>query len=177
MNKNWYLVSTKPQREKRLAATLSKKKIEHFYPLNRIEKTERNKTKISFESLFTSYVFVFVSEAEMTTVKNIDSVINFVYWLSVPVTFKLDEIETMRSFTTQFSNIQLSKVTVEVTGRIEAIREYHRNSGTTQPDTTVVLRDSYKLLLPSMGYTLLAEKERSASDVFTFGFEGMRMGL
>ncbi len=177
MDKKWYLVSSKPQREKKLAATLSKKKIEHFYPLNRIEKTERNKKKISFESLFSSYVFVYISEAEIATVRSIDSVVNFVYWLASPVTFKGDEIETMRSFITQFSNIYLTKATVEVTGRIEAVREYHRNSSNVQTDTAAVVKDSYKLLLPSMGYTLVAEKENSASDVFTFGFEGMRMGL
>jgi transcription antitermination factor NusG len=175
MDKKWYLVCTKPQREKKLAATLTKKKIENFCPLNRIEKKERSKLRISFEPLFSSYVFVFMTEAEMNTVRNIDSVINFIYWLGSPVMFKEDEIETMRSITTQFSNISLSKTRVEVTGRIEAVREYHRNNS-IQTDTITVIKDSYKLLLPSMGYTLVAEKERSTNDVFNYGFEGIKMG-
>jgi transcription antitermination factor NusG len=176
MDKKWYLVCTKPQREKKLAATLTKKKIENFYPLNRIERMERNKKRVSFEPLFSSYVFVFTSESEMAAIRSIDSVINFVYWLSTPVTFKEDEIETMRSYTTQFSNITLTKTKVEVTGRIEAVREYYRNSTNSQGETVAVMKDNYKLLLPSMGYTLAAERERATNDVFTFGFEGMKMG-
>ena len=173
MNKKWYLVCTKPQRDKKVAAQLTKKKIENFYPLNRIVKIERNKARISFEPLLPSFVFVYISEAEINAIRNINSIINFIYWLENPAVFKEDEIETIRSFTTQFSNINLGKMNVDSNGRAEAIRGYHNDFNNNSKKESNI-KDTYKLLLPSLGYIMMAEKERSKNDVFNFGFEGVK---
>ena len=173
MNKNWYLVCTKPGRDKKVAAQLTKKKIENYYPLNRIIKIERNRARISFEPLFPSFVFVYISENEITTIRNIDSVINFMYWLENPAVFKEDEIETMRSFTTQFSNITPHKISVDGKERAAALREYH-NDLNNNDTTDTIIKDRYKLLLPSLGYTMMAEKERSTNDVFKFNFDEIK---
>jgi transcription antitermination factor NusG len=173
MNKNWYLVCTKPGRDKKVAAQLTKKKIENYYPLNRIIKIERNRARISFEPLFPSFVFVYISENEITTIRNIDSVINFMYWLENPAVFKEDEIETMRSFTTQFSNITPHKINVDGKERAAALREYH-NDLNNNDTTDSIIKDRYKLLLPSLGYTMMAEKERSTNDVFKFNFDEIK---
>jgi transcription antitermination factor NusG len=176
MNKKWYLVCTKPGRYKKVAAQLTKKKIENYYPLNRIVKIERNRARISFEPLFPSFVFVYVSEAEITTIRNIDSVINFMYWLENPAVFKEDEIETIRSFTTQFSNITQRKMKVDSNERAEAIREY-QNDLNNNDKTNSIIKDTYKLLLPSLGYTMISEKERSTNDVFKFDYEKIKTAL
>jgi transcription antitermination factor NusG len=176
MNKKWYLVCTKPGRYKKVSAQLTKKKIENYYPLNRIVKIERNRARISFEPLFPSFVFVYISEAEITTIRNIDPVINFMYWLENPAVFKEDEIETMRSFTTKFSKITQRKMKVDSNERAEAKREY-QNDLNNNDKTNPIIKDTYKLLLPSLGYTMISEKQRSTNDIFKFDYEKIKIAL
>jgi hypothetical protein len=103
-------------------------------------------------------------------------VINFMYWLENPAVFKEDEIETMRSFTTKFSKITQRKMKVDSNERAEAKREY-QNDLNNNDKTNPIIKDTYKLLLPSLGYTMISEKERSTNDVFKFDYEKIKTAL
>ncbi len=65
MQKNWYIIYTKPKREKKVASTLRKKKIENFLPLNikanHLFKESKNSGRTTY---FQSYVFAKVTESE-----------------------------------------------------------------------------------------------------------------
>ena len=98
MNKNWYAVYTKAQCEKKVAALLTKKKIENYCPVNRrILNTQNNRKKIVHEPLFTFFVFVYITPAEMSFVRQTSDVINFVYWLGKPAIIKSAEIEKINT--------------------------------------------------------------------------------
>lgn len=170
MNKKWYLISSKPNCEKKAAAILTRKKIEHYSPLNTIEKIERNKKKIVFESLFPSYLFVYISKTEMAAVREIDSVVNFVYWLRNPAVIKDNEIEHIAYFTKQYHNIKLRKINVDNSAGVEEINEYFKKEN-TDGKVYLVNRTAYKLLLPSLGYAMVAEKEKSANSVFDYSLK------
>jgi len=79
--KNWYAVYTRPRAEKKVADALTKKKIENFSPINKVIRQWSDRKKIVYEPLFTSYVFVKVSEQELSAIKQTDGVINLVSWL------------------------------------------------------------------------------------------------
>jgi transcription antitermination factor NusG len=173
MSKKWLVIYTKSHCEKKVAALLSKKKIENYCPLNRTTSIKGFKKKILFEPLFPSFVFVRISDAEMGTVRQISSVINFIYWLGTPAVVKDAEIENVKLFTDQYSNISLEKINVNNNGIVRFISEPHIDINANS--IMVSVKSNFKLLLPSLGYLMVAEIEKSTSDSFGFEFEKIKM--
>jgi transcription antitermination factor NusG len=173
MKKNWYVVYTKSHCEVKVAALLTKKKIENYCPLNQIISSHGNKKKIVQEALFPSFVFVKATDMEMPLIRQTGSVVDFVYWLGSPVIIKVAEIESMRSFTSQYYNIKLEKANVNINGNVRVIGEPHLDS---RNSSAVSLRDSnYRISLPSLGYIMIAETEKLALSEFNYGFERSKM--
>ena len=174
MNKNWYAVYTKTHCEKKAAALLSRKKIENLCPLNRITSSQGNRRKMAYEPLFPSFVFVYISEAEMRVVRQTSDVINFVYWLGKPAMIKTGEIENILHFTKAYHNIKLEKTVVNAIGmaRITNEPKLDLKEGALSLNTIRI-----KLSLPSLGFAMLAESEKTGIETAQFGLvnSGMLM--
>jgi transcription antitermination factor NusG len=174
MTKNWYLVYTKSQREKKVAALLHKKKINHYCPLNRVVKADRNWRKVSYEMLFDSFLFVNISSDQVAEVRHLDGVVNFVYWLGNPVVIAGRDVEKIQQFTARFSNISLGKIAVEngagSTTQLDVLSEPGNSNG-----NELTKKHQYTLSLPSLGYVLTAAKEREANDVFNVGYSRFKL--
>ena len=173
MNKKWHVIYTKSLCEKKVATSLSRKKIENYCPLNRITTIKGNKKKILLEPLFPSFVFVCISDAEMVAVRQTSSVINFIYWLGAPAVIQNAEIENIQDFTQAYSNISLEKINVNNNGIVRFISEPHIGINTNI--LMVSVTSNFKLLLPSLGYLMVAEIKKSASDIFNFELERVKM--
>src|SRR5665647_2847675 len=107
MQKNWYILYTKAKCEKKVAASLTKRKIENFCPVNRKEITEFRRKKTLVEPLFSSYVFVYIDESEINQVKQLNHVVNLVYWKGEPAIIQNEEIEEIKEFVTHHQNLSL----------------------------------------------------------------------
>jgi transcription antitermination factor NusG len=151
--RNWYAVYTKPQAERKVAALLSKKRIDSFCPHNRVITGTGNKRKMVYEPLFQNFVFVCVSESEMTEVRKTNYVVNFVYWLGKPAVINTHEIENIAKFNGLHYNIKVEKVP------INAVDIVHISNNTDEPaiNGIQVKTANVKLILPSLGFALLAE--------------------
>jgi transcription antitermination factor NusG len=162
MQKNWYVIYTKPQSEKKVANSLTKKKVENFIPLvcSETQKTWRNKQ--IFKPLFKSYVFIHTTEQEAAGLtKNTDGVINLLYWLGKPAVINDAEINAIKEFTEGYQNIELEKLTVNTAG-IE--RNIYRSSYEIDGNVLVAVKNkTIKINLPSLGYALIA---RVKEDTF-----------
>lgn len=174
MKKKWCVIYTKSNCEKKAIASLNKKKIENYCPLNRILNSKGNKKGIISEPLFPTFVFVYVSEAEMPVIRQIGCVLNFIYWLHTPAIIKDEEIEHIQYFTNQSFNINLEKTTVNPNGIVKIISDpqidINRNS------ILLSAKLNFKLILPSLGYIMVAEMENSSiDDVFNYGFQRRKM--
>src|SRR5665647_2314208 len=110
MQKNWYAVYTKPHCEKKVAVSLSKRKIETFCPLNCIKLQSFRRSKTLQELLFKSYVFVNITEKETSLLKQADGVISLLYWMGKPAIIREDEIE--KEFINDHQNIELERMQV-----------------------------------------------------------------
>jgi len=75
----WYAVYTRPRWEKKVAGSLTRKKIENYCPFNRVLHQWSDRKKIVLEPLFTSYLFVRISGEEQLAVRQTEGVINFVF--------------------------------------------------------------------------------------------------
>ncbi|MDB5200779.1 MAG: UpxY family transcription antiterminator [Ferruginibacter sp.] len=116
--KNWYVVYTRPRWEKKLAGVLLQKGIEHYCPLNRVQKQWTDRKKIIMEPLFKGYIFVHVPEAQKWDLKNIDGILNFVYWLGKPARVRDEEITIIRRFLQEFNDVEVSNTDVEVSDKV-----------------------------------------------------------
>ena len=152
--KQWYAVYTRPRWEKKVAELLERKKVEVYCPLNKVNRQWADRRKVVLEPLFTSYVFVYVSEQEHASIKQTDGIVNFVYWLNKPAVIRNEEIETIRKFLIEYDHVSLEKTQVNLNDRVRII-----NGPLMMWEGNVVeiRTNTIKITLPSLGQNLVAE--------------------
>lgn len=156
-DKMWYAIYTKPRWEKKVASLLARKNIENYCPLNKVQRQWSDRKKIVMEPLFQSYVFVNVSNLEQTMVRETSGVLNFVYWLQKPAVIREEEIEVIKRFLNEYHHVQVEKSTVNLNDKVRIIGgPLMMREG----NVLEVKNKTVKVLLPTMGYTLVAEIEK-----------------
>ncbi len=106
-NKNWYVVYTRPRWEKKVAERLQDAGIEHYCPLNKVQKQWSDRKKVVLEPLFKGYVFVQVDEQKKWDIRSVDGILNYVHWLGKPALVKQEEIDTIKKFLQEFSDVEV----------------------------------------------------------------------
>jgi transcription antitermination factor NusG len=160
--KNWYAVYTRPKWEKKVADLLERKKINSYCPLYKSVRQWSDRKKTILEPLFKSYVFVNVTETEHLAVRQTDGIMNFVYWLGKPALIKSEEIDVIRNFLTENEYIKLEQIEVNVNDRIKIINGPFKY---WEGNVTEIRPKSVKVLLPSLGYALIAEIPKSRIEL------------
>jgi transcription antitermination factor NusG len=152
--KQWYALYTRPRWEKKVAELLEKKKVEVYCPLNKVQRQWADRKKIVLEPLFSSYVFVCITEHEQLHVRQTDGIVNFVYWLSKPAVIRHEEIETIKRFLNEYDHVSVEKTHVNLNDRVRII-----NGPLMMWEGRVVeiRTNTVKITLPSLGHTLVAE--------------------
>jgi transcription antitermination factor NusG len=107
--KKWYVVYTKPRWEKKIALLLTDKEIEHYCPLNKVTKQWSDRKKIVVEPLFKGYIFVCPNKTDKWDIKKIPGILNYVHWLGKPALVKESEINTIKKFLHEFTDVAVSK--------------------------------------------------------------------
>jgi transcription antitermination factor NusG len=153
MQKNWYVLYTKPQCEKKVAALLTKKKVENFIPQVCVDSQKSWRQKLVYRPLFKTYVFVHATECEINLLKQIDGVISLLYWLGVPAFINDTEINAIKEFTNDYQNIDLEKLSVN-SNVIE--KSIFRSSYEIEGNVLAVKNKTIKINLPSLGYAMIA---------------------
>ena len=96
--KKWYALYTKPRWEKKIDMLLTKKGVECWCPLQKIEKQWSDRKKIIEEPLFRSYVFVKAAKEDRNQILSVNGVVNFLYFEKKPAIIRDNEIETIRKY-------------------------------------------------------------------------------
>ena len=109
---NWYVVYTRPRWEKKVAATLAERGVVHYCPLNKVQKQWSDRKKVVMEPLFKGYVFVQVEDHKKWDIKLVDGILNYVYWLGKPALVRADEIDTIRKFLQEFSDVEVVNASI-----------------------------------------------------------------
>jgi transcription antitermination factor NusG len=161
---SWYAVYTKPKWEKKVAELLTRKKIETYCPLNKVLKQWHDRKKLVEEPLFTSYVFVCVSATELTEVRKTDGIINFVYWLGKPAAIREEEITTIKRFLGEHGAVNLERTRIRVNDQVQVI---HGPLMHKEGTVLEVHRKTIRVLLPSLGYALVAQVEKTSVELLT----------
>jgi transcription antitermination factor NusG len=152
--KQWIAVYTRPRWEKQVAKTLTSRKFENYCPLNKVMRQWSDRKKIVYEPLIKSYVFIRASEAEYSAIKQVDGILNLVYWLGKPAIIKAKEIESLKCFLNDYSNVQLEKIEVNINDEVKVV---HGPLLSMEGKVIEVQYNHVKIILPSLGYSVVAK--------------------
>jgi transcription antitermination factor NusG len=162
--KHWLAVYTRPRWEKKVAKLFNSKNVENYCPLNRVERKWADRKKIVDEPLIASYVFVRAQESEYIMIKETDGVLNLVHWLGKPAVIRDTEIESLKRFLVDYSNVSLEKIAVNVNDQVRVIY----GPLLEREGKVVEVQYNYvKIVLPSLGYSLHANVHRSHIEKIT----------
>lgn len=155
VKKNWYVIYTRSKCEKKVATLLSKKGIENYCPLNRVIRQWADRKKLIYAPLFTSYVFVRATDRELYSVKLVTTdIVNFVYWLGKPAIVRDVEIDNIRKFLDEHTNVKVEKGTVQIGNMVRVL---NGPLALHEGNVISVEKNKVKLSLPSLGYSIIAE--------------------
>jgi len=96
--KKWYALYTKPRWEKKVDILLTKKGIESWCPIQKIERQWSDRKKVIEDPLFKSYVFVHINDSSKKEVLITDGVLNFVHFEKKPAIISNDEIAIIKRY-------------------------------------------------------------------------------
>ena len=157
MERNWYLICTKNNQEKRVTELLTKKGIENFCPFtfkeNKIGNTKRESI---YGPLFNGYVFVQISQEQMPIVKKTPYIINFVYWKSKPAIVSPQEINAIRIMSENFESLKIEKTFVDTLDKFDCVEE----SVTSLENRVLTVKyKNIAAILPSIGFRISAPRD------------------
>lgn len=159
---SWFAVYTKPRWEKKVAGLLAKRGIDHYCPLNKVVKQWSDRKKVILEPLFSSYVFVRISETDKWKIKEIDGILNYVYWLGKPASIPNEEIETIKRFLNEHQSVQVHQLKLKTKDQVRIL------SGPFMDMQATVLSASGKQVrvqIPSLNIALSATLKLSELEL------------
>ena len=169
MQKNWYIIYTKPETERKLSRALSKKKIENFFPLQLKTISKVGKTRTEMKPLFPGYVFASLSSAQMASITSMSNVINFVYWKQHPVLVANNDILLIKEFTTNYTDITIQKMDVDENSAGKLFEGYERS---ITANTLAIKNTFAKVNLASLGISIIANVRQESvlqPEIMTMG--------
>ena len=166
-NLNWYVVSTRPRWEKKVAQTLLDRGISFYCPLNKVNKQWSDRKKVVFEPLFKGYVFIQIEDANKWDIKKIDGILNYVYWLGKPAKVKESEIDNIRKFMNEFEGVEVIDMNIEKSSPVIIQKGVLMNY---KGIVLEVLGNKARVQIDSMGVQLSAVFDKSALAVLV-GFK------
>jgi transcription antitermination factor NusG len=117
-----------------------------------------DRKKTIFEPLFRSYVFVHITDRELSYVKEVSGVISFVSFLGRPAVIRDCEIEIIRQFINDYENIHVEPMNFEVNDKVKVLGGPFRDMG---GNVVEIKNKTIRVLLPSFSYILSAEFKKS----------------
>jgi transcription antitermination factor NusG len=142
--------------EKKVAERMLVQGIECYCPLIKRKKQWSDRKKWIEEPVFKSYVFVNIDQSKQNIlVRQTFGVVNFVYWLHKPAIIQDDEINLIKSFLAEHSEVESSSKSIKVGDFITL------DSGAMMGQTAEVIafknKNEVRLIIKSLGFELVAK--------------------
>lgn len=115
MQKNWHVLYVASRTEKKVAERLTSKGVEVYCPVRKEKRMWSDRVKVVETPLFTSYLFVYIEEAEKEVALQTPGVVRMLFWLNKPALVRQEEIDAIRYFLNEFEHesITISTFTPE----------------------------------------------------------------
>lgn len=155
---NWFVVYTKPRWEKKVHKLLVENNIDTYCPINKVRKKWSDRYKIVEEPLFKSYVFVHIEMADMSKVKMIDGVLNFVYWNKKPAIVKDYEIDDIKKFLGEYEHVEIAPIEIRPNDNVRIASGVFMDM---EGKVMQQLGQFVEVEIKSLGFKLIAKIEKS----------------
>jgi transcription antitermination factor NusG len=156
--KNWYAIYCRPRTEKKLARVLTEKAIENYCPVTKTKKQWSDRIKYVEEPLFKSYVFVKSSAENLTTIRKLTGVVNFVYWLGKPATLRQIEIDRIKRFLNEYESVMVEPLHIVANEQVVVTAGILMDK---QAKVLALKGNKVQLEFENFGYKLVAYVDRN----------------
>lgn len=109
---NWYAVCTKPNAETKVEASLRKMKFETYLPEKKTQKSWSFFKRVEAEALFPCIIFVKTFVERLAEIRQVNGVMNFLYWLNSPAVIHPRDIRLIKSFVEQHTQVKIGNMPV-----------------------------------------------------------------
>lgn len=110
-NENWYVLYTKPRKEKKVILNLNELGITAYCPMVKSVRQWSDRKKKIITPLIPSCIFIYCKDSERAQVFNVSGVSHYLFWLGKPAIVKHAEIETMKEWlSSNMSNAQVEQL-------------------------------------------------------------------
>jgi transcription antitermination factor NusG len=158
IERQWLVVYTKPRWEKKVDGLFAARGIESYCPLNRVRKKWSDRVKWVEEPLFKSYVLVHVAQEELTTVRMVNGVVNFVYWLGRPAVVRPAEIDIIRKFLAEYDEVIAEPLELKTSDHVTIQQGVFMDQ---EAKVMRVMKKKVQVIIESIGYSLTVVIDRS----------------
>jgi transcription antitermination factor NusG len=116
---DWYAVYTKPRWEKKVKSLLEKSNITSYLPTQKLLKQYADRKKKVEALVLPSYIFVQIAKEQITEVRMVAGVINFVYWQQKPCIIKPSDMQDFQAFMALDGEVVFEKIEHQIGDVIE----------------------------------------------------------
>lgn len=88
----------------------------------------------------------------------VDGIVNFVHYLGKPAVIPDEEIDTVKQFMNEYKNIKLEKMDILINDKVKITGGPFMNK---EGNVWQVNNKTVKVLLPSLGFTMIAEVDKT----------------
>ncbi len=131
LEKKWLVIYVRPRWEKKVEMLLKEQDIESFCPTTTRESQWVDRKKMISTPLFTGYVFVRISNRDLTKVRYSIGVLNYIYFMGKPAVIRDIEIERLKMAINSYNNLQIVNLNEISAGDRVRIRSglFHNQEG------------------------------------------------
>ncbi len=156
-DRKWHVLYTMPRWEKKIYASLLRKGLEVWCPLQKVERQWSDRKKVVEEPIFKSYLFIRINDQEKAVTLHTEGILNFVHYLGKPAIVRDEEIETIKAYLHE-KDVKLSLLSKEV---FEADTKIKVTQGVFMDQTGTVIkalgRNKIYVSLETIGHVLIVE--------------------
>jgi transcription antitermination factor NusG len=150
-NGHWYALCTRSKCEKKVALSLTKKKIETYLPLRTSSIQWGFLRKTEHEPLFPGIVFVYVEPEQLNAVRMTSGVCGVMHWLNAPACITEGDIDLIRNFLAQHDRVRVARTAVRMepvcAGEVEEAED----------EKVARMQNIISTSLSSLGFVLIAD--------------------
>ncbi len=149
---NWYAVYTKPRWEKKVALKLEALNYNTYCPITKEKKQWSDRVKVVERLILPSYVFVQLRQNQLSEIRYINGIVNFVYDQTKPAIIKSAEIVALKKFVDKYTNQHIEIGNIKQ-GQIIEIE--NKQLGKQRAEVLAVKNKKVEVLLTSLGIKLV----------------------
>ncbi len=115
---HWYALYTKPRWEKKVASLLEQRGNIIYCPVMKMVRQWSDRKKTVIEPVFRGYVFINATKEKLWESLSVNGVVNTVRYLGKPAVIRDEEIDTIRKFLNEFTDVKVENISLETDARV-----------------------------------------------------------